>query len=93
MIDELVAEAELGEASRKFIESELGQCLIGMARQDASEAQEELISVDPLDISKVRDLQNKAILARRFEQYLAELVHRGNNAVSVYKQQQENYYG
>jgi hypothetical protein len=86
-IDALIAEAELGEEARKFLEGDLGRCLIGMAQQDAKEAQEKLVEVDPDDKAKIRELQNRALFGIRFQDYLAELVSRGNNAMDVFKQQ------
>lgn len=88
--DELIAEAELGEDARKFLESDLGKCLIGMAEQDALIAQQALATVDPHNWIKIVELQNKAQLAAYFKQYLAELVHRGNNALQVFVQQRGN---
>ena len=89
MNEELIAEAEIGEEARAFLQSELGRCLVGMAQQDAEEAREALATVDPTDIPNIRRLQNQALLGRRFEQYLAELVQRGNNALAIFKQQRE----
>ena len=89
MNDELIAEAELGEEARRFLESDLGKCLLGMAQQEIALAQEALERVDPSKTEEVRKLQNQAQLGRQFEKWLAELVDRGDAAIKVFKQQNE----
>lgn len=79
----MIAEVEIGEAARKFVESDLGKCVIGMARQDAEEARNKLALVDPNDKLKIVELQREAAFGNRFEQYLAELISRGDNALDV----------
>jgi hypothetical protein len=90
MNEELIAEAELGEEARHFVNSELGKCLIGMARQEVRAAQEDLEKVDCFEAKKIQELQNKAWLGRRFEEWLAELITRGNNALETWRQQNES---
>lgn len=87
--DELIAEAEIGEEARKFLEGDLGKCLLGMAQQEIAVAQEKLEIVDPKDEKSITALQNHAKVGRWFEQWLMELVDRGNAAMQVYKQSQE----
>lgn len=86
-LEELLAEAEIGEEARKFVESDLGKTIIGMAQQDAREAETLLGEVDPTDTKAIMSLQNKIKLCRLFEQWLAELISRGNDAINVYVQQ------
>ena len=86
-VDELIAEAEIGDEAKHFLESDLGKCLIGMAQQDALTAQEQLVEVDPLDSKAIIELQNKAKLAQMFEDYIKELFARGENALQVFIQQ------
>ena len=87
--DELIAAAELGEEARNFLESDLGKCLLGMAQQEVALAQEALERVDPADTEAVRKLQNQAMLGRQFEQWLLELLDKGESALEVFKQQNE----
>lgn len=89
-LEQLIAEAEIGEEARKFVESDLGKTLLGMAQQDAREAEEKLGEVDPTDTKAIISLQNKIKLCRLFEQWLAELISRGNDAINVYAQQRSN---
>jgi hypothetical protein len=84
---ELIAQAEIGEEARKFVESDLGKCVLGMAEQEALAAMEELVSTDPGDWKKIARLQMQIQSARNFEKWLAELIDEGDNAISVFKQQ------
>ena len=84
-LDELVAEAEIGDEARRFVESDLGKCVLGMAEQEAVMAQEKLSDIDPTKIEEVRKLQNVVWRARQFEDWLTELISRGENAMEVYK--------
>ena len=88
-LDQLIAEAELGKAAKEFLDSELGRCVIGIARQDAEDALRELGEVNPLDVEKIRALQGKARFCRYFEQWLVELFNNGENAKQVFVQQSE----
>lgn len=86
---ELLAEAELGEEARKFLESDLGLCLVGLAKQDAEEAKDKLSTVDPEDKLAIVRLQREIAFGNRFEQYLRELLHRGNEAFEVLQEKRE----
>jgi hypothetical protein len=85
--DELIAEAEIGDKAREFVESELGKTLLGMAQQEVTLAQEELETVDPSNTEKIRALQNQAKVARNFEQWLIELISKGENALTLWRQE------
>ena len=87
MLDELIAEAEVGEAAQALLDSDLGKVLIGMAKQEVALAQEQLATVTPTDVDKIRELQTQAWRGSTFEQWLIELVNKGENALQIYKQQ------
>lgn len=87
--DELIVAAELGEEARRFLGSDLGKVMLGMAQQDVALAQEALATVDPTDVKAITKLQNQAYLGNTFEQWLMELIDKGESAVSVFKQSQE----
>lgn len=89
MNDALIAEAEIGEEARNFLEGNLGKCLIGMAMQEVAMAQEALETVDPEDKKTITQLQNHAWRGRKFGEWLRELVQNGDNAMMAFKQQQE----
>lgn len=88
MSDELIAAAEIGDEAKSFMESQLGQVMLGMAKQDAQIAMETLSQVDCTDSKKIRVLQNTVYLANTFEQWLNELFSKGENALAAFKQQE-----
>lgn len=87
--DELVVEALLGEEADKFLKGDLGRYLIGCAEQEIQEALLALETADPGEAKDIQKLQNRVWRARSFSDWLKELVIRGDNALKVYKQQQE----
>lgn len=89
MSDELIAQALIGDEAKKFIESDLGRCVLGMAMQEIEAAQLALEDVNPTDVPAIERLQNKAKLGRQFEQWLKELISNGENALAMWRQQQE----
>ena len=89
MNDELIAEALLGEEAEKFLVSDLGRCLIGMAQQDVKDAEDGLKLVEPTDTKTIVSLQNKAWLGEHFEDYIRELIFKGRNATTLYAQQKQ----
>lgn len=86
MNDDLIAEAEIGDEARKFVESELGKAMLDRADQQLRAAQEALETVDPTKTEEIRTLQNKAQIARNFGEWLSELIDRGDNALTVWKE-------
>ena len=87
-IQEAFAEIEMGEQARKFIESDLGRCLLGIADQEIESAWQALETVEPTNTRDVTRFQNKAALGRMFKQWLVELINRGEQAMGVLKHEQ-----
>ena len=87
--DQLIAEAEMGEQARKFLESELYQVMNGFAEQEVRLALELLETVDPTDTKEITNLQNNIKVGKWFTKWLEELVYRGDQAISVFNQQRE----
>ena len=81
---ELIAEAEIGEEAKKFLESDLGKTILGMAEQETRLAQEGLREVNPLDTAKIMELQNQAKFGLKFNDWLTELVSKGNDAMTIW---------
>lgn len=86
-IDQLAADAAMGEEARKFIESELGRCVLGLAQQETEAAREALETVNPGDTQKIMELQQQARFGRTFGQWLRELVDEGEHAIQIFQQQ------
>lgn len=88
-LDLLIAEAELGEEARQFLESNIGKTVVGMAEQDVDLARIRLGEVDPDDKKLITALQNEIKLGIRFKQYVIQLFNEGEQAKSLYKQQSQ----
>lgn len=78
---ELYAEAIMGKDAEEFINSEIGQYLVGCAEQEIAEATEQLKRVHPWRTRRIRELQNQVWRAESVQSWLAELVVRGRQAL------------
>lgn len=81
--DELQAEMVIGDDARRFLESELGRTILGMADQEKTGALIGLATVDPADTVKIRELQNVIWRADAFAGWIAELIQRGAEAENI----------
>jgi hypothetical protein len=79
---ELLAEAVLSEDARDFLASDLGQMLVGQAKQDEEACARALLDVDPSDAAAIRTLQFQAHVARSVVRYIGEVISRGQQAMS-----------
>ena len=84
-LDELSAEAEIGDQAKIFMDSELGRTLLGIAEQESETARRALGRVDPDNKKEIVRLQNEIALGERFPQWLNELFEKGNNALEIYR--------
>lgn len=82
MSKELFAEAVLGKDAEEFISSELGQFIVGRAEQEIADALDELKTCHPWRTRKIRELQNRIWRAESVQNWLAELVVRGRQALN-----------
>lgn len=98
---EIVSEDESIEAQREiavfgrevelFIETDrIGRYLVSKARLDIDEAQVALLSVDPDDVKKVRDLQFKARIAAAVVGWLKQAIVDGQNATQTLQQERDS---
>lgn len=83
---ELKAQVLIGKDAEDFVESELGRTVLGMAKQDMEGAVLAFDKADINDPSKLIDLKVDIRVARRFEQYLIELITRGREAWEASKE-------
>lgn len=88
-IDGLIAAAELGDEARKFMESDVGKFLIGVADQERRKAEEELGETSPENKEAIIKLQRVIWNAKHFRGWIEELIHNGNQALIIYKQQRD----
>lgn len=79
--EQLEALITIGVEARKFIESELGEYVLGCARQEINELIEELKDTQtPLD--KTTDLRLEIKTRERAIEWLAEAIQQADNAYS-----------
>lgn len=82
-IETLEAEAIIGDEADRFLRSDLGKTLIGLARQEAQDAMLELKKADPKDSEAIRSLQSRIWRAESFEEWLTSLAHSGEIALKT----------
>lgn len=87
MSEELKAQIIIGDDAETFVSSELGKTMIGMAKQDAESAMLAFGDADVNDPKLVAKIQQDYRVAKKFEQYLVELIQRGREALETFKQQ------
>lgn len=80
---EMLAEVYMGEEARRFIQSDLGQYIIGRVEIEEREALEKLASVSPWRRRRISDLQNQLWRVRSFNAWLNDLIVSGENARKV----------
>lgn len=86
-LEQLIAQAELGEEAKKFLDGDLGKKLIDLADDERRVALEDLANVNPKDEAKIIELQLNARFGEKFGAWLVSLVREGENAITVYRQQ------
>lgn len=87
MSEELKAQIIIGDDAETFVSSELGKTMIGMARQDAEAAMLAFGDADVNNAIAIAKIQQDYRTAKKFEQYLVELIQRGREALETFKQQ------
>lgn len=80
-VDTLSAEVVIGDDADKFLRSDLGKVVIGLAIQEAEDAKEEFKTVDPTDSKRIMQLQAVIWRAESFESWLRGLVVEGEQAL------------
>lgn len=88
-LDVLIAEAEVGEEAKRFLDSDLGKAVMGIAAQNVELARIALGEIDPDDKKLILTLQNEIKNGLRFKQYVVDLFQSGEQAKEIYKQQRQ----
>lgn len=83
--DEVRAQAIIGDDAEEFVQSELGRTVLGMAKQDLEAAIHEFDKAKVTDTERLMELKVEIRAAKRFEQYLVELITRGREALEAAK--------
>lgn len=82
------AEILIGDDAEKFITSELGRTMIGIAENKKAEAQEKLARVSPWRRRRIAELQNEIWRAESFAAWLGELFVQGKQALQQLKEEE-----
>lgn len=83
--EELVAHMDIGDQAEKFIASELGRTMLGIAAQQVQEALDQLKTVSPFDQRQISELQSRVWRAESFAGWLVDLASRGREAYSEFR--------
>jgi len=81
--DPVVKQAVFGEVASNFIRSEMGVYLVKRAEDEVEKAVEELKRVNARDGKAVEDIQNRIWKAESFQQWLADAVIEGAEALKI----------
>lgn len=76
----LVAEIDLGQQAKEFVESDLGRYIIGCAHQEIISAQAALKTALPWRRRKIQELQNRIWRAESLLLWLRDLIEAGRSA-------------
>lgn len=89
MSDELKNRTIVGMEAEDFVNSQLGQKVIELARREVDAAALEMREVDLKDDKKLRDIQNRIWRATQFEGWLEEIITEGKEAFKQLKGEYE----
>jgi hypothetical protein len=78
--DPLVQAAVFGKQVQEFLQEDIGNYLVGLARDQGDVAMRELKTVDPTETERIIALQMRIQIADNFIQWLAEAVAMGLQA-------------
>ena len=84
-----MAEVVLGDDARKFVESELGRAVLGMAEQEKEAALLALSETDPDDAKTIRAHQAAIWRVNSLASWIGELIQRGAEAESILRDEAE----
>ena len=78
----------LGDDAEVFFKSDLGQYVLQSAIEEVDAALEQLKEVNPEDVKKVRELQNRIKIAEAAPRWLRDAIHSGRQILA--QREQEN---
>jgi hypothetical protein len=81
--DPIVETAVLGKRIESFLETDVGQYLMGRAESEAGEATELLKRVSWWRSSRIRYLQNRIWVAESFRSWIYQALQEGKRALDV----------
>ena len=86
----LIADADLGKDVEEFLQTQLGQTLVGLAHQEYTEALLKLETVAWWRKTRIRELQNQAWRSRSFLLWLRSLLIQGKAAIHMMEEQEQS---
>ena len=86
-----LAEYDLGEQCKKFLETDVGLYLKGVAEQDVRVCADALLMVDPTDVETIRKIQFKAHTAQNFLTWLDDAISNGRTAGHIILKETTDY--
>lgn len=89
-IDILSADAIIGDDAQRFMDSDLGRVVLGLAEQEGLEALENLKGTPPEDSNRIRELQNIIWRSESFKRWLSELITDGEQALRSIQHDEES---
>lgn len=82
--------AIFGREVEEFIENDrIGRYLVSKAMEDIQSAATDLLTVDPNDTAKIREIQNRAAVANAVRGWLGQAVSDGQNAAQAIQQERD----
>jgi hypothetical protein len=87
--DLLWAEAGLGRDAQEFLRSDIGRYILGRCQREIAEAHAKLAAVSPWRRNRIKQLQNEVWRAQSVADWLAEIVHAGQQAEAVLNELQD----
>lgn len=76
----LLKAIDFGFQVEAFLKSDVGAYLVKRAEEQVESAVQDLKDVDPIQVEKVRAIQNRVKVAESIQYWLAEAIMAGNNA-------------
>lgn len=86
--DPRVRVAVFGLRVQDFLESDVGQYLLGQAEEQYENAMQQLAVVSPWRRRRIQQLQNEAKVAASIQRWLASAIENGQQALELLEQEQ-----
>jgi hypothetical protein len=83
--DPKVRWATFGRQVEDFLQSDIGDYLLRLAKAEELEALEALATVSPWRTRRIRELQNKALLVTKIQYWLGDAIASGHAAMEQIK--------
>lgn len=86
-----IATLQLGDQARRWLESDIGQWVLGVAQQEVDAATRDLKEVDPENSAEIRRLQNAIKVAEQGVKWLLEAIQRAHQVETLHDEEEREY--